>query len=259
MRPVPLTPAPPMDDAGKLRWIIDKITALCTASQIDKPVDVATEMAGTYQPLDSDLTAIAALTTTAFGRALLTYASEATFKAAVNLEANTDFYAPGGTDVAVADGGTGASSASAARTNLELVPTSGLEISTPNIRMTANQRTSAIIWTIDGGGSAITTGQKGYIEIPFACTITAARLFADQSGSIVVDVKKDTYANFPPSGSGDSICASAKPTVSATTKSQDTTLTGWTTSIAAGDILGFDVDSVSTITRCTIILTVTKT
>lgn len=43
------------------------------------------------QPLDSDLTAIAALTTTAFGRAFLAFADEAAFKAGVNLEAGTDF------------------------------------------------------------------------------------------------------------------------------------------------------------------------
>lgn len=258
MRPVPLSPSPPMDDAGKIRWLVDKITALCNASQIDKPTDVADAMAGAYQPLDDDLTAISALATLAYGRALLTYGSEALFKAAVNLEANTDLYAPGGTDVAVADGGTGASTASGARTSLELVPTSGLELNSPNIRMTANQRTSAIIWTIDGGGAAITTGQKGYIEVPFACTITSARSFADQSGSIVVDCWKDSYANYPPVDA-DSITASAPITISATTKSQDSTLTGWTTSVSAGDILGFNVDSVSTITRLTIVLTVMKT
>lgn len=44
-----------------------------------------------YQPLDSDLTAIAALTTTSFGRAFLAFADEAAFKAGVNLEAGTDF------------------------------------------------------------------------------------------------------------------------------------------------------------------------
>lgn len=43
------------------------------------------------QPLDSDLTAIAALTTTTFGRGFLAYADEAAFKAGVNLEAGTDF------------------------------------------------------------------------------------------------------------------------------------------------------------------------
>lgn len=43
-----------------------------------------------YQPLDSDLTAIAALTTTSFGRAFLALADEAAFKAAVNLEPGVD-------------------------------------------------------------------------------------------------------------------------------------------------------------------------
>jgi hypothetical protein len=258
MRPVPLSPSPPPDDAGKLRWLVDKVTALCNASQVDKPADVASEMAGAYQPLDSDLTAIAALATTSYGRALLTYGTEGALKAALNLEANTDFYAPGGTDVAVVDGGTGASTASGARTNLELVPSNGLELSSPNVRMTANQRTTALIWVIDGGGAPIETGVKGYLACPFACTITAARSFADVSGSIVVDIWKDTYANYPPVDA-DSITASAPVTISAATKSEDATLTGWTTSISAGDILGFNVDSVSTITRLTIVLTVTKT
>ncbi|QVJ07695.1 hypothetical protein L7H23_01250 [Sphingopyxis sp. BSN-002] len=38
-----------------------------------------------FQPLDSDLTAIAALTTTAFGRALLTLANQAALKAATGI------------------------------------------------------------------------------------------------------------------------------------------------------------------------------
>ena len=48
---------------------------------------------------------------TAFARSILDDANEATFKATVNLEANTDFYAPSGTDVPIADGGTGQSTA----------------------------------------------------------------------------------------------------------------------------------------------------
>jgi hypothetical protein len=115
----------------------------------------------------------------------------------------------------------------------------------------------SIEFVIDGGGATITTGVKGYLEVPFACTVTAARLFADQSGSIVVNVWKDTYANFPPLVA-DKITASAPPTISSATKSQDTTLTGWTTAIAAGDILAFNVDSVTTIQRVTISLTVTR-
>lgn len=114
-----------------------------------------------------------------------------------------------------------------------------------------------ITFVLDGGGVALTTGVKLDIPVDFACTIVAATLLADQSGSIVLDLWKDTYANFPPTGA-DSICASAKPTLSAAVKAKDTTLTGWTTSIAAGDILRLNVDSVSTVTRVTLALKVKK-
>ena len=115
--------------------------------------------------------------------------------------------------------------------------------------------TRSIQFVIDGGGSAITTGVKGYLEIPFACTINRVTLLADQSGSIVIDIWKDSYANFPPTNA-DTITASAVPTISAATKSQDATLTGWTTSVAAGDIIGFNVDSITTVERVTLSLRV---
>ena len=116
--------------------------------------------------------------------------------------------------------------------------------------------TETINVIIDGGGSAITTGVKADLLIPYNCTITAARLLADQTGSIVVDIWKDTYANFPPAV-GDTITASAKPTLSSATKYEDTTLTGWTVTLSAGDYLRFNVDSITTVTRVTLALTIT--
>ena len=83
-------------------------------------------------------------------------------------------------------------------------------------------------------------------------------MMLDQSGSAVIDVWKDAYANYPPTVA-DTITASAKPTVSSATKSQDSTLTGWTTSIAAGDILKFNLDSVTTATKIVLTLKVTRT
>jgi len=115
----------------------------------------------------------------------------------------------------------------------------------------------SINFVIDGGGSAITTGVKGDIEIGFDCIITSCRVLPDQSGSIVVDIWKDTYANYPPTDA-DTITSSTPPTVTATTKSEDTTLTSWTTTISAGNILRFNVDSCSTIERATISLTVER-
>jgi hypothetical protein len=129
----------------------------------------------------------------------------------------------------------------------------------PNPTVKTNLKTTTLTFVIDGGGSTITTGIKGDLgPIDFACTIDAITMLADQSGSIVVDIWKDTYANFPPADA-DSITASAAPTISSATKSQDATLTGWTTSISAGDIVRFNVDSVTSIQRLTISLKVTLT
>ena len=117
---------------------------------------------------------------------------------------------------------------------------------------------------IDGGGSVITTGVKGFVEVPFACTITAATLLStdargDERVASSIDVWKDTYANYPPIV-GDTITASAKPTLSrARPRARDTTLTGWTTAIAAGDVLGFTVDSAATVTKVLLELRVTLT
>lgn len=115
--------------------------------------------------------------------------------------------------------------------------------------------TRVIAFVIDGGGAPITTGVKGDVHIPFACTIQEATLLADQTGSIVVDIWKDTYTAYPPTVA-DSITASAKPTLSSAIKSTNTTLTGWTTAIPADSTLRYNVDSVSTVTRVTVSLKV---
>lgn len=125
-----------------------------------------------------------------------------------------------------------------------------IEFVTPAV----DKRTVGIV--IDGGGVVLTTGLKGFIRVPYAGTITKWTLLPDQSGSIVMDIWKDTYANHPPVV-GDTITAAAKPTISAATKAESSTLTGWTTTITAGDILAFNVDSVTTITRVILELEIT--
>jgi len=115
--------------------------------------------------------------------------------------------------------------------------------------------TRCLTFVIDGGGSEITTGEKGHLEIPFKCEIERVTLLADVSGSIVIDIWKDTYANFPPTDA-DTICGGNEPELDGAQKYQDATLTDWTKSIAAGDILAFNVDSVATVTRVTISLKV---
>lgn len=111
---------------------------------------------------------------------------------------------------------------------------------------------------IDGGGSVITTGTKGYVSIPINGTLVAWRILsidpAVTSGSIVIDVWKDTFANYPPTNA-DSITNGHEPTVSGATKAEDSDLSDWTTqSVTEGDVLGFNVDSVTSFTRVTLVL-----
>lgn len=117
--------------------------------------------------------------------------------------------------------------------------------------------TTDIVFVKDGGGNVLQTGVLGEGMVDFDCIITGVTMLADQSGSAVVDIWKDTYANYPPTND-DSITASAPPTISTATKSQDTTLSGWTTTIAAGSILRYNLDSATSITRLTVILRVKR-
>jgi len=122
-------------------------------------------------------------------------------------------------------------------------------------RFAPHNEIGTIGFLIDGGGVTITTGLKGFLEIPFGCTLLGWTLMPDQSGSIVIDVWKDTYANFPPTDADAMPGASKEPTITATTKAQDVVITDWlTTDIRSGDILGFNVDSCTTITRVTLSL-----
>ncbi len=109
---------------------------------------------------------------------------------------------------------------------------------------------------IDGAGSAPATGSKGYLRVPYPCTITGWTIIADVSGSCAFTVKAGTWA-VPPSTS--SIVASAKPTLTTAQAATSTTLTGWTTALNPGDVLEFNLDSVTTCMRIILQLQVTKT
>lgn len=112
-----------------------------------------------------------------------------------------------------------------------------------------------IQFLIDGAGDVITIGSKGYLEIPFDMTITGWTISSDQPGSIVVDVKKSDYSDFPTTSS---ITGSDKPTLSSSRKNQNLSLSGWTTTVMSGDIFEFNVDSIDLIKKVTLSIRGTK-
>lgn len=97
-----------------------------------------------------------------------------------------------------------------------------------------------------------------YVNCPVAGTIQRARLVTSGGpGSCVVDVWKAPFGSFPPLV-GNSITASAKPAIAAGTTFTDATLTGWTRSVNAGDVLAFVLQSTSTFTQVQIVLEISQ-
>jgi hypothetical protein len=104
-------------------------------------------------------------------------------------------------------------------------------------------------FTVDGASRGpLTMGFKGFVSVPYSGTITGWWLKADQPGDCVVDVWKSDYRPTVLN----SICGVAKPTLSSEMEATGDA-TGWSSlSVEVGDIFGFYVDSVATITLLTL-------
>lgn len=120
--------------------------------------------------------------------------------------------------------------------------------------------------TIDGGGSVPTTGLKGLIQLPFDCTITGWSLIGDVSGSAVIDLWYIAGSGAPPTApniptSGNKISASAPAALSSAQAAAggSSAISTWsTTSLAQWGTVGFNLASVTTCTRLTLEILVTK-
>jgi hypothetical protein len=91
-------------------------------------------------------------------------------------------------------------------------------------------------------GRTLLVGDEIGLWIDYGCTILQQTISVDDnttiSDSLTIDVRVCTYAQYDNGAthptSGDTVCASVKPAISAGYKNQDSTLTGWTTAIGAG-------------------------
>jgi len=98
---------------------------------------------------------------------------------------------------------------------------------------------------------------KAWVRIPCDGTITGAYITGDISGSAVIDLWVDTFANFPPTVA-DTITASAKPTLTNQESNSDTTLTGWTKTLTEGNWIMANVDSCSVLNQIVLVITFNK-
>ena len=105
----------------------------------------------------------------------------------------------------------------------------------------------------DGGGSVLTAGLQADVVIPYAMTITGWTILGDVGGTASVDIWSAPYATYPPTVANTIIGATGtKPNLAGSIKGQNTTLTNWTTGVTAGNIIRFNLDSVTTQTRITL-------
>lgn len=118
----------------------------------------------------------------------------------------------------------------------------------------------SINYIMDGGGSVISTGLKGHVRVDFDCIIVAWAIGSPkESGSIKIDIWKDTHGNFPPDDA-DSITGGHEPELASSWVAEDTDLSDWSSvAISAGDLLVFNVDSSDTTTMVTLDLKILST
>lgn len=123
----------------------------------------------------------------------------------------------------------------------------------------ADAITSVVGITIDGGGSAPSTGVKGSIQVHVPGTIIGWFVVADVSGSLTIEVDKHASSAPPaapaiPNTSTDKISASAPISLSsAQSASGDASaVSTWTTAVAAWDVFQFNLTAASTLTRVTV-------
>ena len=100
--------------------------------------------------------------------------------------------------------------------------------------------------TVDGAGQVLTAGSKGFVTIPYDCTITNWYLAADQAGDVIFDVKLG----------GTSLVGTGNFPTLATAISGTDAVSGWTSvAVSAGDILEFEImGTPSTITRVNLVI-----
>ena len=116
-------------------------------------------------------------------------------------------------------------------------------------------RVASITAIVNGGSSTPPTGVFANITLPVSCTVTGWVITGDASGSAVVDVLLSTYAAFPTTAS---IAASDKPTLASVQKNENLNASTWSTALVAGDVLQFNLNSVTTckVVSVTVLVTI---
>lgn len=105
--------------------------------------------------------------------------------------------------------------------------------------MLVNLKRAGAQGRIDGYGSIVLAGSYGLLIAPYAATITGVYMYTDVNTNLTMDIWKAAAGTMPTVAN--KITASAPVALSAAKYVNWTTLTGWTTSVALGDAIVFNL------------------
>jgi hypothetical protein len=119
-----------------------------------------------------------------------------------------------------------------------------------------------LIFVLGDGSSVISTGITGNFigTFDFGFDILGWTAIGQETGSISIAVYNGAYSGYTGTTTGMTLISASDPiTYSSAIKGQDMAPTGWTTSVAANSVLGFNVTSVTSSKLVTISLKIRKT
>jgi hypothetical protein len=111
---------------------------------------------------------------------------------------------------------------------------------------------TAIIVVIDGGGSAITPGEKAHLEVPFPFQIREWTIIGDQTGDIAINLWSRQYSPTALPEQGNTIINGYMTVVSGRANSNTTLANFTSTRINGGNVLVVNVATAATMTRATL-------
>lgn len=156
--------------------------------------------------------------------------------------------------------------------DIQAVVSGGVIAGTPNLIMSAqfgttsspsgpttnqNIRTiGANFGSFQSGATALASALTSCVPVYYAGSIQAVEIIGNVSGSITIDVQTVLHSAWTGTASVSSITAADIPALAAASKYTDTTLTGWTTTLAAGTDVCFVMSSPTTVAGASITLKV---
>ena len=108
----------------------------------------------------------------------------------------------------------------------------------------------SLVIVVDGAGAALTPGNGPDVELPWAYALEGWALYADQSGSAVLDLRTAASSSAWPTVS--SICGSTPPTLSGAQQARSTDVSAWSPGLTQGTVLRPVLVSAATVTRLTL-------